>query len=192
MAPLLICPVCGFENIAGSENCESCLSDLTHLGQEAHPKTNVPFEKSFLNDTIGQLNLYTPPIVNESTTVRDCIDLLREKHAPAIIIIEESNLKGIFTAHDVLKRIYTKDYLQTIFNKPIADYMTKNPDFVLINDKVVNALHKIHIGGFGNLVVKLVEKNEFKLLSIREILEYLMKNNNRVKEMQKNGEKFLN
>jgi len=185
----LFCPVCGYENLPGEELCENCGSDIADLGTTEHPTTEDSFEKDILSENALSLNLVEARRVPESTTVGESIRILDSEKIGAILIIDDSDsITGIFTAMDVLKKVTNTTPFP--LEEPVRKFMTPDPQTLNAESRIVDALHLINVGGFGNIPINYDEKNP-SLLGVKEFLDYVMTKHPELNKMQMSGENKL-
>jgi len=182
-----ICPACGHENLPGADVCSNCSTDLAQFDAVEHAITDDKFEIAILHDKASQLSLNEARIIPSSTSVQEAINILHSEHIGALLITDTNNqISGIFTAMDVLRRVTNVNPLP--LDQPIGDYMTLNPQNLSPESRIVDALHKINIGGFGNLPI-ISNDQKTTLLGVKDILDYMIQKNPKLAEMQSKGSK---
>ena len=166
----MICPKCEFENIPGTDICESCGTDLA--AQDLHQPTS-DLHHSILTAKLGDIPHPEPNILMLSSTVKDAIDQMREtRHGVTLIVDENHALAGIFTESDVLRRV---DVDADVASIPLHTVMTKKPTPFGLTDSMAHALNAMTVGGRRHLA--LVDAGRpVGIISIRDILRYLREN----------------
>jgi len=84
-------------------------------------------------------------------TVGDAARLMREKHIGAVIVVENSQLAGIFTERDALFRVVAEG--RDVKNTRLADVMTRNPQTVKSDQPFSVALQMMYGGKFRHVPV---------------------------------------
>jgi len=161
------CPACGYENIDGVDTCERCESPMAFLSK---PQPKSWIERSILKDQIAALCPRKPLIVSPATPVADVLKIMVEKKIGCVLIVENEKASGIFSERDALMRLGA-DYA-ALTSRPISDFMTPNPETVMLNDRIAFALHKMDLGGYRHIPV-LDEGKVVGVISVRDILRYI-------------------
>lgn len=92
-----------------------------------------------------------PAIAEKSATVREAAILMKQKGKGALLVVEGSQLTGIFTEQDALYRVIAAG-LDPATAK-LADVMTPRPQTMHPDEPFVNALRVMHKRGFRHLPV---------------------------------------
>jgi len=102
-----------------------------------------------------------------SASVLEAASLMSDHRIGAVLIVEEGNLKGIFTERDALCRVMAAS--QHPSRTPLCDVMTVNPRTVIPKMQAVAALLVMRDGGFRHLPV--VENGQVKgIISMRDFI----------------------
>jgi CBS domain-containing protein len=164
----VICPNCGFDNLPGSEECTSCLQDLTHLDRPA-PHNRI--ERNITDEPVSVLRPVKPVSIRPSATVREAIKLLAEHNVGVLLVTNESDqLVGIISERDVLRRIV--GVAEQYEEQPVSKFMTANPETISPRDKLVFALHKMDGGDYRHLPV-VDAGRPIGIISVRDFLRYI-------------------
>lgn len=164
----MLCPNCGHDNIQGTDQCESCGSDLAGLDL---PEAQPGFRGRLMTDHIGDLHLISPPpSVQPDSTAQQAITLMREARHGCVLVQENSDLLGIFTERDVLTRVVRpgRDPKQVT----MADVMTPRPITLNTSDPPAHAIHLSAARGLRHLPV--VEDGQvLGFISVRHLLRHI-------------------
>jgi len=161
----MICPQCGFDNIAGIDDCEACSQPLV-----AFDPSGGELEQSINRHTVGSLVVKNPVTLAPDQTVREAIDAMTTNHIGAVLVAENDELVGIFTERDVLNKTSSNpDRL----DQPIASHMTAAPATINGEDSIAYALHAMDVGGYRHLPVMDPEDHPSGVISVRDILRFL-------------------
>ena len=71
---------------------------------------------------IGQHGFVTAP---PSTTVRQAVELMAQRHVGAVVVVEDDHLIGIFSERDAVFRVVARGLEPT--TTPLAEVMTRAP-----------------------------------------------------------------
>jgi CBS domain-containing protein len=164
----MICPHCGHDNLPGSEECSSCLMDLTQLDR---PVAHTHVERSLMEDPVSLLNPKKPITVRPTATVSEAIELMLDRDIGALLVTEDGGkLLGIFSERDLLTKVAG-------LHEPFADlsieqFMTPKPESVAPTDTLAFALHKMDVGGYRHLPV-LKNGLPVGVISVRDLLRHI-------------------
>jgi CBS domain-containing protein len=88
--------------------------------------------------------------VDPSTTVAQAATVMAERHVGSALVMEGSDLAGIFTERDIVRAL-SQDFDAP--GHPISHWMTRNPTTVEPDVQVDDALERMLEGGFRHLPV---------------------------------------
>lgn len=165
----MLCPHCGQENIAGTDECSNCKQDLTYL-DEPIVAAGSRVERMLMREAVSVLEPANPICVSAETPLRKVIQTLIDKKIGCVLVTDGPDLLGIFTERDVLMNISGRE--QEVANDPIRDWMTPDPETIEEDDSIAFALHKMDIGGYRHLPV-MVAGSPKGVISIRDLVRHL-------------------
>lgn len=162
------CPSCGADFIAGADLCDECGQSLVHA---AAPAASA-LERSLYRDRIRLLWPRKPVSVAPNTPVGEVLKLLVNNSIGCVMITENDKVVGIFTERDALLKLNVN--AGQYGARPIAEFMTPNPQMLKVDDKLVFAVQRMDQGGYCH--VPLVDEHGtlIGVLSVRDILQYFM------------------
>lgn len=101
-----------------------------------------------VRDIIRHQRVFT---VTSDTTVRTAALMMKEFSIGSLMVVSDDRLTGIFTERDALFRVLAAglDPIRTT----VAQVMTPDPLTVPPECPVMNALHRMHDGGFRHMPV---------------------------------------
>jgi CBS domain-containing protein len=164
----MICPNCGHDNLPGSEECTSCLQDLTQLDR---PTAHDRVERSLMEDPVSALRPRKPVTVRPTATVREAMQTMLARDLGALLVVDGAGkLLGILSERDLLVKVagLHDDYADL----PVEHFMTPQPETVTDEDTLAFALHKMDIGGYRHLPV-LSEGKPAGVISVRDLLRHI-------------------
>jgi CBS domain-containing protein len=162
------CPVCNHNNLPGSANCGRCLSDLTQLDR---PVAQDRVERSLMEDPVSVLKPRPAVALTGTATVGDALRTMLEHDIGAILIVDESGrLVGILSERDLLVKVagLVDDYRE----RPVSDFMTRQPETVRPTNSLAFALHKMDVGGYRHLPV-VQDGLPLGMISVRDVLRHV-------------------
>ncbi len=164
----MICPNCGHDNLPGSEECGSCLQDLTQLDR---PTAQSLVEHSLMEDRVGILKPQKPVTVRPTTTVREAVQIMLARDIGAILVVDTAGkLLGIFSERDLLTKV--AGIHQSFSDLPVQQFMTANPETVSAKDTLAFALHKMDVGGYRHMPV-VFEGKPAGVISVRDMVRHI-------------------
>jgi predicted transcriptional regulator len=140
----MICPVCGFENLQGEDNCENCGADLRTADI---PLPGSRFERALLNQPLGSLS---PPVarsVGPEDPAAEVVGGMRAAGEGAVVVVNAGRVIGIFTERDALRKLAGAN----LDGVSVAEVMTVDPVVLRTDDSVAVAIHKMAVGGFRHI-----------------------------------------
>jgi CBS domain-containing protein len=159
------CPVCGFENLLGSDICDNCGSDLA--GHDT-PQSATTFRGRLLGERLDKLDMAPPEIVDASVVVDEAIRRMHDKAIDCVLVVEGGRLVGIFTDRDaVLKVAGTK-----AGGHPISSVMTHDPVVLRHDETIAVALNKMAVGGFRHIPI-VEDGRPTGVVSARDVFHHL-------------------
>jgi CBS domain-containing protein len=164
----MICPTCSHDNLPGSEVCENCLHDLTQLDR---PTAQDRVERSLLEDPISVLKPQPPVTLLSTATVGEALRLMLDRDIGALLIVDgKGKLLGIFSERDLLTKVAGQGPAHT--SRPVAEFMTAQPEAARDSDPLAFALHKMDGGGYRHLpLVK--DGRPVGVISVRDLLRHI-------------------
>jgi CBS domain-containing protein len=146
----MLCPSCGHENIDGTDRCDNCLSPFRDLDV---PRVDAAegLARSVMADNLGRLDQEATISVSPETPAK---------------------LAGIFTEHDVLRKLTGAEALST--ETAVKDLMSPNPEVLHEQDSVAAALNKMSTGRYRHIPVRKSD-GSYAVTSIKSLLKYIAK-----------------
>lgn len=123
---------------------------------------------------IEALNPKKPICVDIKTPVKEAIQIIQSNRIGCVCVVENSSLVGIFTERDVLNKIIAGNL--DVEKTMVEDVMTPDPEYLLHDDQIAFALNRMHVGGFRHIPLIDLKGAPTGLISVRDILTYLIKN----------------
>jgi CBS domain-containing protein len=163
----MICPVCNFDNLPGSESCARCLQDLAQLDL---PAAQDRVQRSLMEDPVSVLHPHRPITVRPETPIHEAMQTMMADNIGTVLVVDAAdNLVGILSERDLLIKV--AGLVGEEENRPVRDFMTPNPETVQITDNLAFVLHKMDSGGYRHLPV-LQDGKVAGVISVRDMLRH--------------------
>jgi CBS domain-containing protein len=140
------CPVCGFENLTGTEVCDNCGADLA--GQDV-PQPAMSFHGRLLGEHLDELGAPPPLTLGPDTAVDVAIARMHDAEADCVLVTEGDRLVGIFTDRDAVVKVAGK----RLDGMRVREVMTPDPVVLRHDDPIAIAIHKMAVGGFRHIPI---------------------------------------
>ena len=140
----LNCPLCDHPNLPGADECELCLTSLTHEEPSA-AEAQSRIKQSLSEDSVEELNPAGAVSVPESVKVRTALGVMREKNIGCVLATgTDGILTGIFTERDVLTRVAGRDLDPD--DSLVSEVMTRDPETIRPDHPLAHAVHLMVTG----------------------------------------------
>jgi CBS domain-containing protein len=140
------CPVCGFENLLGSDVCDNCGSDLA--GHDV-PQSAVTFRGQLLGEHLDALGITPPTVVDSDSDVDDAIRRMHADGIDCVLVAEDGRLVGIFTDRDAVLKVAGLP----VARRTLGDLMTRDPVVLRHDETIAVAINKMAVGGFRHIPI---------------------------------------
>ena len=170
----MLCPACGSENIDGIDRCENCLAPFRDLDVPSADAAEG-LARSVMADRLSQLDYDDPILVSCETPAGEVAQRMKAAQAGCALVLQNGKLAGIFTEHDLLRRITSTagaGSLTWCSESPVMQLMTRNPETLHEHDSVAAALNKMSIGQYRHLPVERAD-GSYAVASIKSVLKYI-------------------
>jgi CBS domain-containing protein len=94
---------------------------------------------------------------------------MKARNSGCALVVERGKLVGIFTEHDVLKKMTGVDKLAAI---TIKELMSPNPETLNEKDSVAEALNKMSLGRYRHIPFSKSD-GTYAVASIRSVLKFI-------------------
>jgi CBS domain-containing protein len=140
----MICPVCGYENLQGVDECENCGADLR---TSDIPQPGGLLEERLVSDQLEDVRRREPIFVSRDTPLRVAVRTMRDEHATCLLVGDGRRLEGILTERNLLMRAAGA----SLEGVRVGDIMTVDPVTLREEDTVAVAIHTMAEGGFRHV-----------------------------------------
>ena len=162
------CPSCGHENIDGIDRCEECLASFRQLDIPSADAAEG-LARSVMEDNLSHLDQDETISVAPDTPALEVTQLMKNSNSGCALVVDGGKLVGIFTEHDVLKRMTGAGELAAA---SVKELMSPNPETLNEKDSVAEALNKMSLGRYRHIPFKKAN-GTYAVASIRSVLKYI-------------------
>ena len=115
-----------------------------------------------------------PPAValGHQATVRDAIEVMRQKQLSCVLVVEHGQLVGVFTERDVLAKVAATPL--DVDRVSLREVMQPDPECLQLDDALVYALHQMHRGAYRHVPVVDEQRRPTGLVSMQAIIDALV------------------
>ena len=140
------------------------------------PRDPRGFDAALVREAVDALPVRDAVILAAADTVTEAMRAMQREHRGCVLVTDdgtkESKLLGIFTERDVLLRIVDRG--KTPATLPISEVMTPDPECLAVDSTVAHALNKMSVGGFRHVPVVDQEHRPAYVVSVRDVVEFLV------------------
>jgi signal-transduction protein with cAMP-binding, CBS, and nucleotidyltransferase domain len=163
------CPSCGHENIDGVDRCENCLASFRQLDIPSADAAEG-LARSVMEDNLSRLEYDETVSVSPDTLALEVARLMKARNSGCALVVDRGKLVGIFTEHDVLKKMTGVD--RKLAALTIKELMSPNPETLNEKDSVAEALNKMSLGRYRHIPFSKSD-GTYAVASIRSVLKYI-------------------
>ncbi len=163
------CPSCGHENIDGIDRCENCLAPFRQLDIPSADAAEG-LARSVMEDNLSRLEVDEPINVTPDTPALDVAQRMKVSNSGCVLVIDGGKLLGIFTEHDVLKKMASAT--KELARVTVKELMSPNPETLHEKDSVAEALNKMSLGRYRHIPF-LKSDGAYAVCSIKSVLKYI-------------------
>ena len=159
------CPACGYKNIAGSDECESCQASLTDIQSLVPPKRGM--ERRVIEGTVADLSPRPAIQVDASESLGKAVEAMRSAKIGCVLVIEGGLLRGVVSEREVLHKAG-----EAAFSAPVSAIMRSNPTVLRDDDQVAEVFNRMAMSGHLHVPVRRAD-GSYGVVSARDLLRYL-------------------
>jgi CBS domain-containing protein len=164
----MICPSCGHDNIEGMDRCDNCMKSLRDL-DVPRPDATRGLVRSVMEDDLRKLEREETLTVHPDDPAIEVVRRMKEAQVGCALVVDGSELVGIFTEHDVLCKMMGAS---GIVNVSVSELMSANPESLRETDSVAAALNKMALGRYRHVPV-LKTDGRYTVNSIKHVLKFI-------------------
>jgi CBS domain-containing protein len=127
-----------------------------------------------LKRRLRELLLTLPPAaaLGQRATVREALEIMREKQLSCVLVVEQGQLVGVFTERDVVTTVAGAPL--DVDQVPLRNVMRPDPDCLRLDDTLIDALHQMHLGDYRHVPVVDDQRRPTALVPMQAIVAALI------------------
>lgn len=166
----MICPSCEYDNLEGMDRCENCMKSLRDL-DVPRAEATAGLVRSVMEDNLSHLDQMVTLTVSPRESALEVARRMKEAHTGcALVLDDEGKLVGIFTEHDVLRKLVGAGGVAQ--DVPVSQLMSGNPESLRESDSVAAALNKMAMGRYRHVPIARND-GSYSVASIKSVLKYI-------------------
>ncbi len=124
-----------------------------------------------LSDPIKSIVSGQLVVMPVSSSLKEVIVQMQEKHECCVLLTDSDQLAGIFTEWDLLHKVAGRQLDWK--NELVSAHMTKSPQTLQMNDHIAYALNMMEDGGFRNVPLVDADNHPAGVIRMRDIVSYI-------------------
>lgn len=166
----MFCPSCGHDNLEGMDRCENCMKSLRDL-DVPRAEATAGLVRSVMEDNLSHLEQMETLTVRPDESALEVARRMKDAQTGcALVLDEQGKLAGIFTEHDVLRKLMgAGDGAQDV---PVSQLMSRNPESLRESDSVAAALNKMAMRRYRHVPITRND-GSYSVVSIKSVLKYI-------------------
>lgn len=162
------CPNCGFVNMEGADECETCQSSLTDIPALTGKKG---MEKKILEGTVSDLAPKPAISVSAADSLRKAVEAMRTNRVGCVFVIDSGRLAGILSERELILKVSESSDLD---KTRVKEIMRSNPTVLREDDHVADVFHRMALSNHRHVPVQM-RSGSYGVVSARDLLRYLCK-----------------
>jgi len=130
----------------------------------------VDIQLNLSTETVTHAHASEPLCVEPDRSIREVLELLKERRVGSVMICRGDRLVGIFTERDALRLMASR----ALLDRPIESVMTPEPMVLHPDDTVSTAITRMSAGGYRRLPIVNKQGGLQGLLRVSNIMRYLV------------------
>jgi len=119
-------------------------------------------------------NISMPKVicVDESSSIKNVIDIMQNKRIGSIVVTHEGKLSGIVTERDILMKVIC--LIDDLENTPVTKVMTSDPQSLRKEDEIAYILNNMHVGGYRHIPIVNEVGEPVSMISIKDVVSWIL------------------
>ncbi|HEX9614620.1 MAG TPA: CBS domain-containing protein [Bacteroidota bacterium] len=150
-------------------NDESLDEEFSQMYEE--PEQTKALNSSTFRQPIKHLKVLKPVSLAPGQTVREALEIMREKRFGCVVITEHEKLVGILTERDILMKVAGVKGSEA---KKVREIMTPDPEVFQPDDSIAFVLNAMHVGGYRHVPVVDESGTPLAVVSVKDIVGFIL------------------
>jgi CBS domain-containing protein len=116
--------------------------------------------------------LPTAVALGHQATMREALELMRDKQLSCVLVVEQGRLVGVFTERDAVTVLAGAPPESA--RVPLREVMRPDPDCLGLDDVLMDAVHQMHLGAYRHVPVVDEQGRPTALVSMQAVVEALV------------------
>ena len=108
--------------------------------------------------------------MDESSSIKNIIDLMQSKKIGSVVITRDGELTGIVTERDILMKVIC--LIDDLENTPVTKIMTEDPQSLRKEDEIAYILNNMHVGGYRHIPIVNENDEPVSMISIKDVVSW--------------------
>lgn len=130
----------------------------------------MDIELNLTTESVAQASPAQPVCVAPEATVREVLELMKERRVGSVLVCRDEVLAGIFTERDALRILAARGDL----DRPIERVMSDVPASIPADANVAAAIQRMSFGGYRRLPIVDAQNKPKGVLQSSGIVHYLV------------------
>lgn len=119
-------------------------------------------------------NISMPKVicVDESSSIKNVINIMQTKRIGSIVVTHEGQLSGIVTERDILMKVIR--LIDDLENTPVTKVMTSDPQSLRKEDEIAYILNNMHVGGYRHIPIVNEVGEPVSMISIKDVVSWIL------------------
>lgn len=124
-----------------------------------------------MTDEVAMLKPRAPATAPRHASIARVLRIMLDQDIGAVLIVDDAgDLAGIFSERDLLTKVAGLG--RPLEQLSVEQFMTPNPETVIMRDKLAFALHKMDVGGYRHLPI-VDGRKPVGILSVRDLIRHM-------------------
>jgi CBS domain-containing protein len=150
-------------------NGEYLNDEMSQMYEE--PEHRKVLDSSTFRLPIKHLKVLKPVSVAPTLTVREAVEIMRQKRIGCVVVTEKNKLVGILTERDILMKVAG---VKGAESKSVSEVMTPDPEVFQPDDSIAFVLNAMHVGGYRHVPVVDEHGGPVAVASVKDIVGFIL------------------